>query len=54
MLLAAFGDQTSAVLVYDTWIPPVANAPGAPNAFLPRREDGPLGHRLAGPLRLSG
>jgi ketosteroid isomerase-like protein len=28
-LLAAFGDQTSAVLVYDTRTPPVASAPGA-------------------------
>jgi ketosteroid isomerase-like protein len=28
-LLAAFGDQTRAVLVYDTRTPPVASAPGA-------------------------
>jgi len=28
-LLAAFGDQTKAVLVYDTRTPPVASAPGA-------------------------
>jgi ketosteroid isomerase-like protein len=28
-LLAAFGDQTTAVLVYDTRTPPVASAPGA-------------------------
>jgi len=28
-LLAAFGDDTSAVLVYDTRTPPVASAPGA-------------------------
>jgi ketosteroid isomerase-like protein len=28
-LLAAFGDETKAVLVYDTRTPPVASAPGA-------------------------
>ena len=28
-LLAAFGDDTTAVLVYDTRTPPVASAPGA-------------------------
>jgi ketosteroid isomerase-like protein len=28
-LLAAFGDQTKAVLVYDTRTPPVASGPGA-------------------------
>jgi ketosteroid isomerase-like protein len=28
-LLAAFGDQTKAVLVYDTCTPPVASGPGA-------------------------
>jgi limonene-1,2-epoxide hydrolase len=28
-LLAAFGDETRAVLVYDTRTPPVASAPGA-------------------------
>ena len=28
-LLAAFGDETTAVLVYDTRTPPVASAPGA-------------------------
>ena len=28
-LLAAFGDQTKAVLVYDTRTPPVTSAPGA-------------------------
>ena len=28
-LLAAFGDQTKAVLVYDTGTPPVASGPGA-------------------------
>jgi limonene-1,2-epoxide hydrolase len=40
-LLAAFGDDTTAVLVYDTRTPPVPSGPGRRVPHRPRRQDRP-------------